>query len=292
MTVSKSVQQSSAPVQTFDVNALHPVKAPDLFPDFWALTDRTVRPLATIDDGNCPPGITLNGTGKKNVLRGTSGSDTLRGGRGNDTLSGQGCRDALFGEAGDDRLKGGNQPDRLLGGTGKDGLEGGKGKDELLGGSGDDSLFGGSGDDQLEGGTGADRLNGGTGKDTLRGDDDRDLLVGDTGDDVLTGGLDRDRMEGGDGSDRFVYESFDDRGDTITDFNRREDVIDLSRLIRGSNFSDSNPFEKYVIVVRDESNRTIIRVDADGDSGDSPFKTLVTLEDVKFSRVKSGNFVF
>ncbi|HEY9700754.1 MAG TPA: type I secretion C-terminal target domain-containing protein [Trichocoleus sp.] len=294
MTLSKlSVAQSSAPhLPNSSSKGLQIADASSLFPDPWMLTDRIVRPLAVIGDGDCPPGVTLVGTGKKNVLRGINGSDNLRGGRGNDTLLGKGCQDNLLGEAGNDRLKGGTQPDRLLGGTGRDGLEGGNGRDDLSGGAGNDSLFGGEGDDLLEGGSGDDRLNGGNGKDSLQGGVGRDLLVGASKDDILIGGLDKDRMEGGDGKDRFVYASFDDRGDAITDFNRREDVIDLSRLIRGSNYSSSDRFERYVIVARATDNRTIIRVDADGDSGDNPFKTLVTLEDVKYSRVKSNNFVF
>jgi Ca2+-binding RTX toxin-like protein len=99
-------------------------------------------------------------------------------------------------------------------------------------------------------------------------------------------------MTGGAGRDRFVYQSFSDRGDTITDFDTDLDVLDLRQLFRGSNYASSDPFRSYVVIVNQENLRSLIRVDTDGDQGDRPFQTLVTLEGVEFDDVSSSNFIF
>ncbi len=75
--------------------------------------------------------------------------------------------------------------------------------------SGNDMLTGGAGDDILLGGNGADQLSGGAGD---------DIIVDGAGADVLTGGA---------GADVFTFEA-DGSDDTITDFQRGIDALDLS----------------------------------------------------------------
>lgn len=88
-------------------------------------------------------------------------------------------------------------------------------------------------DDSLSGGYGDDVINGGDGNDTLYGGSNSDTLYGDAGDDRLTGGSESDTLVGGDGNDVFVLSrelySYNDI-DTITDFDKGHDRIDLSGL--------------------------------------------------------------
>jgi len=111
----------------------------------------------------------------------------------------------------------------LLGGAvgytaGEDGIvtgniSGGSGGAVISGSRFADRAFGNAGDDRLEGKGGNDELNGGA---------DNDVIVGGAGFDLLTGGT---------GADVFVFDQAVD-GDTITDFNSGEDLLDISQLMR------------------------------------------------------------
>jgi Ca2+-binding RTX toxin-like protein len=87
-----------------------------------------------------------------------------------------------------------------------------------VGGNGKDTLIGNDGPDYLDGGNGIDNLFGGLGNDTL---------IGGNGDDILRGGKGNDTLTGGNGSDRFVL-ALGEGTDTITDFNRKTDIIGLA----------------------------------------------------------------
>ncbi len=99
--------------------------------------------------------------------------------------------------------------ENAVAGAGNDVLKGNELGNELEGNGGDDRLYGYAGEDTLEGGPGADRLYGSAGNDTL------------------TGGSGNDRLSGGADADVFVF-SPGDGDDTITDFTRGEDKIDLA----------------------------------------------------------------
>jgi Ca2+-binding RTX toxin-like protein len=119
-----------------------------------------------------------------------------------ENITGSGHNDQLFGNNVANLLSGGGGADLLYGDSGDDVLDGGAGRDVLDGGNGNDRLFGGADADVLNGGDGADRLHGGV------------------GDDILTGGS---------GNDVFVFAELGGR-DSITDFRRGQDKIDLSGL--------------------------------------------------------------
>ncbi|WP_313528254.1 calcium-binding protein [Shinella sp.] len=186
----------------------------------------------------------ISGGSGDDVIDAGIGNDMVFGGTGNDRLSGIAGKNQLFGESGDDTLFGGSGDDTLSGGAGKDTLNGNAGKDKLLGGtendvlnggSDNDQLFGESGNDTLNGDAGDDTLSGGTGIDSLSGGSGNDKLSGDSGGDSLYGGLGADTLTGGTGEDRFIFkvtqESNDADGrDTITDFNKGNDLIDLSMV--------------------------------------------------------------
>ncbi len=101
------------------------------------------------------------------------------------------------------------------------------------------TLTGTSGNDTLVGGAGNDTLSGGKGNDTLFGNAGNDTLSGGNGDDTLSGGRGNDTLTGWEGRDVFVW-TLADRGtpgqaavDTITDFNKSKDSIDLRNLLNG-----------------------------------------------------------
>lgn len=110
-------------------------------------------------------------------------------------INGTRCNDTLYGTNTNDSLDGLAGHDRLYGRDGNDALHGGFGNDNLYGGAGKDTLSGGAGNDRLYGGLGADVLDGGAGKDV------------------------------------FVFRSIAEIfGDTIGDFHKKEDRIDLSAI--------------------------------------------------------------
>ena len=136
-----------------------------------------------------------------------------------DTIDAQGGSDTIFGDAGDDTLAGGEGRDIIRGGSGNDTIRGNADGDILLGDSGDDTIYGGTGNDLIVGGTG---------NDTLYGDEGDDTLVGGLGDDSLTGGI---------GEDTFVFAA-NSGDDTIQDFDKDNDTIDLSMLPEEISFAD------------------------------------------------------
>ncbi len=185
----------------------------------------------------------LLGNAASNVLRGNAGDDVLLGREGGDMLNGgagfdiasyidadtgvtASLRDARTntGDAAGDRyigvegLQGSRFNDVLTGGDGANRLDGLAGDDTLRGRDGADTLLGGAGNDNLRGDDGADVLDGGSGNDTLRGDDGADVFIGGGGNDT---------MRGDDGADHFVFAS-GNGADSISDFTRRADVIDLT----------------------------------------------------------------
>ncbi|UPQ86820.1 VCBS domain-containing protein [Vibrio sinaloensis] len=112
--------------------------------------------------------------------------------------------------------------------AGLDVAHGAGGNDEIYGQGGADLLFGGSGHDIIDGGEGNDAVRGGSGNDTLIGGTGNDILVGDSGSDILIGGEGEDIF-------KFVDQGTGIRNgevDTIKDFTKGEDKIDISELLQ------------------------------------------------------------
>ena len=86
------------------------------------------------------------------------------------------------------------------------------------------------------------------GNDTMFGGNGNDALDGGAGDDVLIGGGGNDAMFGRAGHDTFKYLGIQDSGtgflnrDTIQDFARGEDLIDLSAIDANVNASGNQAF--------------------------------------------------
>ncbi|MGR3761402.1 type I secretion protein [Roseobacteraceae bacterium NS-SX3] len=185
-----------------DVQALQHIYGPSSSFDGWSVTvkaDGRVKIVAS------DRGETILATGGETVILGRGGGDTILGRESADTVRAGGGADTVTGGYGNDRLIGGRGHDVLSGGLDGSAFSGSTAeRDVLIGGHGRDTLSGGAGNDVLKGGAGADRLIGGDGSDV---------------------------MTGGGGGDAFVFVSYDsNETDTITDFGRGADVIDLAGL--------------------------------------------------------------
>ena len=119
----------------------------------------------------------------------------------------------------------------------------------------------GSGNDKLVGNDAANLLSAGAGD---------DVLTAGGGDDTLVGGAGTDTLAGGAGADLFVFAAGDSAvgtgRDTVTDFERGADRIDLSGagaafFIGTGRFSGTAGEIRYAAF----SDRTIIELDSDGD---------------------------
>ncbi|TVQ24559.1 MAG: type I secretion C-terminal target domain-containing protein [Leptolyngbya sp. DLM2.Bin15] len=124
------------------------------------------------------------------------------------------------------------------------------------------------------------------GKDGLTGISGRDSLHGQRSDDRLVGGS--DRLTGG-SSDRFVYQSIQDAGDIITDFNPMEDRLDLRQIFQQPQYASHDPFSDY-LDLQQTRRGTAVRIDPDGDLGDANFTTLTTLTGVKNNQLNASQF--
>ncbi len=178
--------------------------------------------------------VDISGTEKETprvgeFIRGTQGKDILRGSAGNDVI---------FALGGNDKIRTGSGQDKVLAGDGNDRVVGCAGNDLLLGGAGNDRLIGDAGNDVLQGGRGRDLLIGGIGNDLLLGGADDDVIRGGSGNDRLVGGVGDDQLTGGQGKDRFVL-SAGLGTDTIQDFDKGMDKIELSGVLRFGNISIS-----------------------------------------------------
>jgi Ca2+-binding RTX toxin-like protein len=150
---------------------------------------------------------TIHGTDFNNDLDGSDYAEDIFGDDGDDLI---------YGFGGDDDIYGGYDHDTIYGGLGDDYVVGGAGHDDLYGGSGWDDLYGGSGLDYLSGGSGEDLLSGGSGRDTLSGGAGEDVFVFTKGSSGLTTGT----------------------ADTITDWNRAYDAIDMTIKGTSSNYRE------------------------------------------------------
>jgi serralysin len=109
--------------------------------------------------------------------------------------------------------------------------------ENALGGSGSDVIKGNAANNSLQGNLGNDQLYGGTGNDRLYGGSGNDRLYGQSGTDSFTGNS---------GADTFVFsyssESSPLSKDTIRDFKRGEDHIDLRPIDANTKLANNQAF--------------------------------------------------
>lgn len=100
----------------------------------------------------------------------------------------------------------------------------------------------------VHGDAGADDFSGAAARDHFSGGAGADVLRGYAGQDTLQGGTGADQLRGGTDADTFIYTAATDSGgssgrDTIFDFNRAEDVIDLSALAGTGRYIGARAFK-------------------------------------------------
>ncbi|PSB07868.1 hypothetical protein C7B76_27365, partial [filamentous cyanobacterium CCP2] len=226
------------------------------------ITGRTGNALPNIKFKQAKNGVQTRGTNESELLHGNWRNDIIHGGSGDDTL---------------------------IGGRGKPQF----GHDRLYGDDGNDVLYGGNGNDSLEGGRGNDALYGGKGRDLLIGGDGDDRLVGDKGHDILVGGKGQDTLTGGKGQDMFVFNALNEESDLITDFNVKEDLIDVRRIFSNPLYVAENRFAQFrqFIQLRQVGSNTEVRIDADGSREGNTFTPIAVLSNRSASTIQARHFV-
>ena len=256
-------------------------------------------------------------------IGGGGGSDTIFGGSSNDHLYGNAPsavagaadgNDRILGGAGHDYIQGNAGDDDLFGGTGNDRIHGGAGEDDLYGEDGNDYLQGNRGDDDLEGGAGNDTLRGGADNDELDGGIGNDVLMGDAGNDEIQGGRGIDHATGGSGRDTFEFDRNDALitaetsfafADTIADFTKGEDEIDLDfdvaqvLTVTDQGFADFAAAQAYAsqLLANDAGTREVAAVAVGSDTwlfyngvGGDVVDSAIRLADVNAATISTLDF--
>lgn len=143
-------------------------------------------------------------------------------------------------------------------------------------------LFGGSDDEWFLGLGGNDRIYGFGGNDLLDGGDGADQLNGGAGDDIVVGGPGVDRLYGSSGADVFRYTGFDDRGDSIRDFTRGSDRIEIHDVLTDVGYAGGDPVaDGWLAQTYNSGIAGIdISVDPDGPSGAAGFAVLTSVTSI------------
>lgn len=194
-----------------------------------------------------------------------AGITQVKLGGGNDLFLGSLSNDTILGEAGNDTMTGAEGDDTFLIGLGSgwDSIDGGAGFDTIRataintkigiasvtgveaidgGGFANVTIVGTTGNDTINltgiTATGIAAIDAGTGNDTIRGSDSADVIKAGLGTDILTGNG---------GADVFDFDKpLDSRSggafDTITDFTRGEDLIDLSTIDANTKVANNQAF--------------------------------------------------
>jgi hypothetical protein len=158
--------------------------------------------------------------GGNDRLVGDAANNIFQGGAGNDTIQGNGGDDtAIFSDFDDiDLFDGGSGVDHLI-------LTPTDNRNLLV-----DVARGIVGDLRVGGQNfvNVERFTTGGGNDRLVGDGLNNILEGGAGNDTLQGGIGSDLLVGGAGSDRFIFDSLNDVGDTISDFVVASDSLQIN----------------------------------------------------------------
>ncbi|NEP00239.1 MAG: type I secretion C-terminal target domain-containing protein [Symploca sp. SIO2E9] len=144
---------------------------------------------------------------------------------------------------------------------------------------------------KINGTKNADYLTGTNADDIITGGEGRDIITGGEGNDTLLGGLDGDIITGGMGSDDFVFESFNERTDRITDFSASEDRLVLTQVFAELDYLGNNPVADGYLQFVQTGSSTRVQIDQDG-LEPAPFRTIAILLNFNASDlVVGGNVV-
>lgn len=100
-------------------------------------------------------------------------------------------------------------------------------------------------------------------------------------------------LTGGGGRDEFIYKSFRDVGDRITDFEVGKDKIVLTELLDSLGYSGLDPIADGYVQLAQRGFGTSIQIDPDGLTGQGVFRPVIAVQDVSVTALNNSNsFVF
>lgn len=230
--------------------------------------------------GNSASNLLSGQSGNDTLDGGGSGADTLDGGAGSDTYRLRSTSDTITESAGNPSSDIDIVYSYLNTYTLADNIEAGwvatAGATSLTGNGADNILYSGSGNNMLSGGNGSDtaaygyarkavkvslaattaQKTGGAGADTLAaienlsGSAYNDKLSGDGSSNIISGSGGADKLSGGAGADTFSYASTSESSgkalDTIADFIRGTDKIDLSLIDADTSTAVNDAFTSFI----------------------------------------------
>ena len=169
----------------------------------------------------------------------------------------------------------------IIGTDGNDNITGTENDDIVLALAGDDVVVGAGGDDFLDGGPGKDILFGNDGNDLLHGSSEDDLLNGGVGNDLINDGTGSDMLIGGDGRDTFALTENAGDHDTIADFEKGQDKIDLKNF--GDQFVSLKQMKYFGTEFETSSAGSVFTFDGN---------QKVTIENVHYNTLSESDFAF
>jgi Ca2+-binding RTX toxin-like protein len=119
-----------------------------------------------------------------------------------------------------------------------------------------------------------------------------DVLTGGASADTLIAGQGPDVLTGGGGADVFVFKTTPWNAGRITDFTVGSDKLDLSSLLKGSNYMGADPVrDGFIRFQADGAGGTTVLYDANGARGGFSGSEVVRLEGVSPSDLTAGNAI-
>jgi hypothetical protein len=120
-----------------------------------------------------------------------------------------------------------------------------------------------------------------------------DNLVGTAGKDRIIGYQGRDTLTSGGNSDLFVYQSFTEGRDVISDFALGEDKIVLTNLLDSLGYSGDTPKADGYLRIVQRTGGAVIQIDPDGNSSSQSWSALIQIKGVDAVMLDNSiNFVF
>jgi Ca2+-binding RTX toxin-like protein len=239
----------------------------------------------------------LNGNSGANILDGGGSSDTMAGGKGDDTYVVNSAGDivnetVLNGAGGGVDTVMSSVTFTLATRTNIEHL--------VLTGGGAINGTGNALDNHITGNSNNNTLDGGAANDTLIGAGGNDALLGNIGNDTLVGGDGNDKMTGGAGNDTFDFNLVAELGDvdTITDFTRGADKLDILDLLNDAGYAGvhhlaSVTAEGYLSFVYSGTGGTTTNLwfDADGSAGAVASAIALASVNVHLTNTDTSSFI-
>jgi serralysin len=217
--------------------------------------------------------VTIYGTSGADHIVGTSGNDVIDGGVGPDTISGGLGNDTyIVNDARDmivESFNGGVDTVRTSLST------------YTLGNQLDNLTLTGT---SAQTGTGNDLNN------VVTDNGFKSTLIGAGGNDTLVSNGGLDTMTGGAGKDVFQFNKLASGPDTITDFSKGNDQLNLHNLL--TSYHGTNPVADHWVKFTSDSTGTTVYVDSDGPTGSAGFSAVVKLAGLHATLVAGSDWIF